>query len=438
MRPAFLQGTPIIGQGSEMKRVASPFALMGLAVLALAIGIAFVPAIPQAFSQSSSPQLLDPAAAAEELERATRESKRAKQRTQRLQAEAAQATEAADKTARETAALAAQVQQVEADITAAKARYSLAQSRRASISAQLAQRREPLLRLTSALQTTSRRPLALSALQPGSLKDVVYVRAVLNSAIPEIRSRTSDLRSALDRGRAAENAAANALAEVRENESALSVRRNELAALEQSQRLASRDARSNAVRENERALALAEEARDLDGLIDRLGKDAKLRRDLAALPGPKMRPANLAEMSGNSVDEAAGGEPIPSPASSSAPTPFQLPVQGRTLAGFGEARTSGLRSNGIALAPAPAAQIVAPALGRVVFAGPYRGYDRIIIIEHQTGWTSLVTGLGRIDVEVGQSVIAGSPIGIAGRRDPVVSLELRREGDLVNPLELIN
>ena len=112
-------------------------------------------------------------------------------------------------------------------------------------------------------------------------------------------------------------------------------------------------------------------------------------------------------------------------------------VQGRTLAGFGERRDSGLRSTGITLAPAPGAQIVAPASGRIAFAGPYRGFGRIVIIEHEGGWTSLVTGLARADVAVGQSVIAGSPLGTARSEEPRVTVELRREGEPVNPLECL-
>ncbi|KWV91376.1 murein hydrolase activator EnvC [Erythrobacter sp. YT30] len=412
-----------------MQRFIVPALLAGIAGLMLAI--------PSAYSQRSAITLTDPETAASELERATKESARAEERAARLQAEADEAIEAADKAAREAAALAARVQQSEADITAAQARYSLAQARRQAISARLAERREPLVRLTSALQTTSRRPVTLSALQPGSLKDLVYVRAVLATAVPEIRSRTSDLRSELERGKVAEQDAADALGSVRQAEVELQQRRVELAAIEEQQRLASQNARSNAVRENERALALAEEARDLDGLIDRLDNNAKLRRELAALPGPKIRPANLSAAPSDTAIEDPAPDPTQAPQNGAAPSPFQLPVQGRTLAGFGERGTSGLPSNGIALVPSPGAQVVAPASGRIVFAGPYRGYDRIVIIEHENGWTSLVTGMGRIDVGVGASVIAGSPLGIAARSDPIVSVEVRQDGDTVNPLELM-
>ncbi len=390
-------------------------------------------AVPQGWAQRD-PLLLEPDEAQAELERATREGQQAEARAARFADEAEMANAAADKTAREAAALAARIQAAEAAIGAARARYSLAQSDREKLSARLAARQQPLVRLTGALQTSSRRPLALSALQPGSLKDLVYVRAVLNSAVPEIRKRTAALRGELEEGRRLENAAASALENLRSSEETLRNRRTQLAALEARQRLESQEARGIAVRESERALALAEEARDLDGLIERIDEVADLRRELAALPGPILRPADI----DSDVDSGRGIASVATPtASSTRPLGFQLPIQGRTIAGFGEMRESGLRSTGLSLAPAPGAQAVAPSSGRVAFAGPYRGFGQIVIIEHPGGWTSLVTGLARLDAEVGDQLIGGAPLGVAGNDGEPLTIELRRDGEPVNPLNFL-
>lgn len=391
---------------------------------ALALGVRDSLAAPAA-------ALVDPREAEAALARATRESKLAESRAARLTSEAEAATEAAQRTAREAAALAARIQQAEADIEVAQARLAIARSARAAVTARLAAKQEPTARLAAALQTAARRPLALSALQPGSLEDVVHLRAVLASTVPQIRARTASLRSELDRGRALEAEAARAVEELRGGEAALRQRRGELAALEQQQRLASRAARGAALREAERALALAEEARDLDGLVGKLGEIAALRRELAALPGPVLRPANLAA--------ALPSDPAPAPVATSAASPrdFQLPVQGRTLIGFGAPRESGIASTGLTLAPAKGAQVVAPARGRVAFAGAYRGFGRIVIIEHEGGWTSLVTGMERVDVAVGDSVIGGSPLGRASGGVQPLTIELRRDGKPVNPLQYL-
>jgi murein hydrolase activator len=375
--------------------------------------------------------LIEPDEAEAQLARAARESRRAQSRAARLTREAEAATEAATRTAREAAALAARIQQAEADIEVARARHALVRGERAALTARLAEKQEPTARLAAALQTAARRPLALSALQPGSLKEMVYMRAVLDSAVPQIRARTAGLRAELDRGRALEADAARALAELRDSEQTLRTRRADLAALENQQRIASRNARGAASREAERALGLAEEARDLDGLVERLDDIAALRRELAALPGPVLRPKDL------SAALVADAAPTPSASPSAPPRGFQLPVDGRTLLGFGALRDSGLASTGLVLAPVAGAQVVAPARGRVAFAGAYRGFGRIVIIEHDGGWTSLVTGLARTDVAVGDTVIGGSPVGVAGGREAPVSFELRRDGAPVNPLQYL-
>ncbi|MEO1487853.1 MAG: metalloendopeptidase, partial [Pseudomonadota bacterium] len=182
--------------------------------------VAFLLATPYGGAQSDVAVLTAEEAEAQ-LERATQASADAQARASRLASEAEEAEEAAVRTAREAAALAAQIQVAQADIVASRARFSLAQVERARLAQRLADRQQPLARLTAALQINARRPLALSALQPGSLKDLVYVRAVLDSAVPQIRDRTATLRDDLDRGRDLERRARRALANLRANEQEL-------------------------------------------------------------------------------------------------------------------------------------------------------------------------------------------------------------------------
>ncbi|MEJ2458518.1 MAG: peptidoglycan DD-metalloendopeptidase family protein, partial [Novosphingobium sp.] len=176
-------------------------------------------------------------------------------------------------------------------------------------------------------------------------------------------------------------------------------------------------------------LALAEKARDLGELVEEMGKQGELRDELAALPGPVMRPPRPEDAQ---VLAASQFTPPPEGLSS-----YMLPVTGRVLIGFGEDAPGQARSGGLVLAARSHAQVVAPAPGRVAFAGPYRGYDRIVIIEHEGGWTSLVTGLARLDTAVGTRVVTGSPIGTTGPGEAHVMVELRRNGEPVNPLQYI-
>lgn len=373
----------------------------------------------------------DPGESRRALAEARRQGAAAQQRAEALEAQAAAAGAAAERSATEAAAAAARIQQAEAGVAAQQATMALIDRQREALRARLAERQQPLVRLTGALQRLARRPLLFALLRPGSVQDTMHLRALLATMLPEVTRRTADLRGELARARLLREQADATVAGLRREQRDLAQRRTVLAALETRQRLAARQSAGVADRENERALALAEQARDLDALTAELGKAGELREQLAALPGPQIRPADPAA----AAPVAAMPAPAPAAAVAADGRLFLLPVQGRLIAGFGEARPGAPLSRGIALAARPGALAVAPGAGRVVFAGPYRGYGWIAIIDHGQGWTSLVTGLARLGVTVGDTVVAGSPLGTAGPGRPVITLELRRQGQPVNPLD---
>jgi septal ring factor EnvC (AmiA/AmiB activator) len=113
-----------------------------------------------------------------------------------------------------------------------------------------------------------------------------------------------------------------------------------------------------------------------------------------------------------------------------------MPVSGRLVRRWNELDESGMSSKGLAFQTRPGAQVVAPSDGRIEFAGPFRGYGQILIIEHGDGYHSLLAGLDRIDGAVGQSVIAGEPVGVmkSGEARSSLYFELRRNGQPINPM----
>ncbi len=386
------------------------------------VGLAFLPALAQDAPYQSAGE------AAEALRQAQRALIETRARGERLEAAALRATAAADRTARAAAAVAARIQQSEAEIQLAQARVAQIDREREALRTAIAARQEPVVRLTAALQMISRRPLAFSLMRAESLRDTVYLRAVLETMVPQVRRSTAGLRSQILRGRQLQDRARAAQAQLRASERNLLVRREELAGIESRQRIESRSARGSASRESDRLLALAEETRDLSALMARLREDAGLRSQLAALPGPIARPSRPGAMLALESTIEPTGEP--------AAFSWILPVSGRVVTGFGAVTTGG-SAQGITFAPPPAAQVIAPAAGRVAFAGPYRGYGRIVIIEHDGGWSSLITNMGRLDVDAGASVVQGSPIGLAGPGRLILTVELRKDGVAVNPLTLL-
>jgi len=330
-------------------------------------------------------------------------------RSQAFEAAAAKATNEADRARAETEALAARIQAAEADITAAETRAAIVDTQLREQRARLAERQGPLIRITAALQSLSRRPPALALVQPGSLDNAVRVRAILAATLPRIRERTAAVRADLDRTRTLRDQQGTAREALLASRTELAGRREALAQMETQQRARSAGFAQLALRESDRALALGEEARRVETLTnDRAFRDGLSAR-LATLPGPTQRPVT-------------GGDPAP------AGPAFLMPASGRVIEGVGELNEAGVHARGVVLAVEADAPVRAPAAGRVVYAGPFRSYGLVLILDHGGGWTSVVTGLEAIGQRVGDQIGQGAEIGRASGGDERLTVELRYQG----------
>ncbi|MFL6863017.1 MAG: murein hydrolase activator EnvC family protein [Allosphingosinicella sp.] len=362
-------------------------------LLALSGSLAFAQAAPSG-----------PGSGPGELARARQEAEQARLRSERLEAQAARATGEAEKARAGSAALAARIEAAEADITASETRIRLVERLRAEQRARLAEQQAPLVRLTAALQTMARRPAALALVQPGSVDEVVHVRALLASTLPEIRARTAGLRAELARGEALRKEAGLAVAALRAGRADLARRRVALARFEAQARSRSQGLMQSALDESDRALAFGERARDLDALQGTRAFQQALAARLSALPPPPLRPVN---------------PPAPAP-----PGPWMLPLVGRVAGGAGELSEAGVHARGLTVNAAAGTPVVAPAAGRIVYARPFRSWGIVIIIDHGGGWTSTITNLAALAVKLGDRVARGAALGRTAAGP--VSVELRR------------
>lgn len=357
---------------------------------------------------------------AEALALARREAAVATQRSQALDGEARRATTGADRARAASEALAGRIEAAEADLTVAERRIALIAAQQAVQRARLAERQGPIIRLTAALQTMTRRPAALALIQPGSVRDAIHVRALLAAALPEIRRRTGALR--LEARRSADLRARSELARqgLIDSREALRQRRVALAGFEAEQRARSQQLTGLALSQSDRALIYGEEAQTLQSAIGTRESDTLLAASLSRLPGPLPRPA------------------IPGmPPQGLETLPYSLPVEGRVVTGVGEISDGGVHARGLTFETAAEARVIAPAAGRIVYAAPFRRYGSVVIIDHGRGWMTVLTDLNSVGVRAGQNVRRGAAIGRAGTGVPRVTLELRRNGRPVPVAQLI-
>ncbi|RJF90493.1 murein hydrolase activator EnvC family protein [Sphingomonas cavernae] len=353
----------------------------------------------------------------------------AHQRSLQFEHDAVAERDEAIRARRLAAAVAARIQEAEAGIAAAEARIAIVSRLQAEQRSRLAEKQDAIVKLVAALQTMARRPPVLALVRPGSTRDVVHVRSLLATVMPVVEERTAGLREEVARGRALRRTADLAAASLREGRQKLQTERVALARMEAEHRVRAQRFANSAMFEADRAIALGEAARDITELMDELEDAAVTRETLASLPGPLLRPR---------VPGSAAHAPVDRQRAEPSNPRYRLPVVGDVVTGLGEVSAAGTRARGITLQTAPGAQVVAPTSGRIAFAASYRGYGQIVIIDHGGGVTTLITGMSRLGVKVGDNVEQGSPLGRARADRPMITVELRRDGQPVDIAPLVS
>ena len=122
---------------------------------------------------------------------------------------------------------------------------------------------------------------------------------------------------------------------------------------------------------------------------------------------------------------------------------FAAPVAGPVTRHFGDATDAGA-ATGIAYQPATGARVVAPCAGRVVYAGPFRSFGVLLIIDCGRATHAVLSGFDRLDAQVGHAIAIGAPVGTMPGWDPHAStprpalyVEIRRAGRAVDPSPLL-
>jgi septal ring factor EnvC (AmiA/AmiB activator) len=304
----------------------------------------------------------------------------------------------------------------------------------------LSQQKKHLVSLVTALQRIALTPpIALIAL-PAKPLDTIRSALLIRGTVPEIKSREKILREDIKALSNIQEAIKAAQQEIQTKQIDLDRERRSLAKL--MTRKLKLIKKTNAAQEKSKrtALSLRGRAKNLRELFRRLTQNEKKKNDNQPLKpnltDMKNPSRGLGILKSDSTDQKA-----PKKISSKARGPTflrqNLPVVGRVTFGFDTKDLNGQRRRGLSIEAKPGAAVISPRSGKIVFAGPFRGLGNLIIIEYGLQHHLLLGGLGKIDVPLGEKVLAGEPVGIipfSERNRTILYLELRRKGRPINPM----
>ncbi len=307
----------------------------------------------------------------------------------------------------------------------------------------LESRRRQLSSLIAALQRFALNSSTVLIAMPTTPADTIRSALLLRGTLPTISERANALAAEIKSLADVRVSLTDARRKLDEERAGLDRERAVLEGLIARKTQALRGARNAQKAAAERADRLGREATNLRDLVSRLEAGRSGSAESAPNAGTNFRePARNAVPSARSPDASGKNRQMAAlpPANdrhsqTSLPSAGNLPVPGRIIGRF-KSSINGLRSDGITIRTIPGATVTATRGGRIVFSGPFKGLGKLLIIEHRGAYHLLLAGLERIDAEVGDTVLAGEPVGVmsaSGSAAPTLYLELRRKGQPVNP-----
>jgi septal ring factor EnvC (AmiA/AmiB activator) len=333
---------------------------------------------------------------------------------------------------------AGRIRGVEAQVTMTEARLKPLDDNERSIRKSLDGRRAVIGEVLAALQRIGHRPPPALIASPEDALQSVRTAMLLGAVLPEMRHEVAALASDLTELLGVRKQIAAERDRLKAEVAALDDERRRMTALveERQKQQAEREKALDA--ERARASELAHQVDNLKDLITKLeqGLDPATRAARETARGD-MRPAMSALRD--------PGRLAPAVAFASLRGQVPIPVNGVKLKEYGAPDGTGGVEKGVSIATRAGAQVTAPADGWVVYAGPFRSYGQLLILNAGNGYHILLAGMERISVDLGQFVLTGEPVAMmgsgshiaailaTGSSQPVLYVEFRKDGIPVDP-----
>jgi septal ring factor EnvC (AmiA/AmiB activator) len=315
-----------------------------------------------------------------------------------------------------------------------------------TVRSSLRERRALLAEVLAALQRMGLNPPPAILVTPEDALSSVRSSILLSAVVPGMRDETmvlvADLKE-LQRLTATYRAEREQLRATMVSQKEEQVRLSLL--LEEKKTLETQTA-GNLAAEQARAAELAEQAATLQDLIASIETEIQSAREAAEQA--RLEAERRVEEGRERAEKKTVSAARIAPAFAFADLRGDLarPVAGRTITAFGDDDGLGGRAQGDTMEAVPGAYVTAPSDGWVLYAGPFRSYGQLLILNVGADYHVVLAGMERIDVTQGQFVLAGEPVGTMGRihlasvsaaaaanENPTLYIEFRKNGKPVDP-----
>ncbi len=389
------------------------------------------------------------AVSSSELERMEQKVQQQSMEHKKLQAQATQINLELTAVSREMVKAAKLIQNNEEKLSQMERQLEKLKADLAEAEAGFTQEDDNLIRTLAALQNLALKPTEALLVQPLTPVEIIRSAMLLRETVPYLEENANRIRKKLESIAKKKELVEKQFAQISKQKNILEQEHSRMKTLVQKKSKMRNMVEIQSEKAKKNVEKLAAQANDLRDLLNKLEKQRleKQRREeeqrrLAAQKAEEER--RLAEKN-RAETKTADLIKSPPPVITGISTGFRqakgtlpMPARGKIITAYGEQVVKGVSAKGITIRTRNHAQVIAPFDGSVIFSGPFRGYGNLIIIEHGDGYLSLLAGLENMDVEVGQMLLAGEPVGqMPEDGDAKLYVEIRKDNQPIDPLAWI-
>lgn len=318
---------------------------------------------------------------------------------------------------------AARLRETEDRIAESEGRLKPLDDSERSLRRSLEGRRATIAEVLAALQRIGRHPPPAIMVRPEDALQSARTAIMLGAVLPEMRVQAEALASDLADLLRIRKEIADEKDQLVRDVAARAEERQRIALLIQGRQKKQTETERVLEAERQKSLVLARQVDDLKDLIGKVeqGLDSASRAARAAARAAEDKSRD------SRIDLAALNDPgrlTPAVAFASARGRLPIPVNGTRIREFGVPDSLGGTEKGISIAARASAQVTAPCDAWVVYAGPFRNYGQVLILNAGGGYHVVLAGMDRISVNVGQFVLTGEPVAVMGSGSQATSTQI--------------
>lgn len=330
--------------------------------------------------------------------------------------------------------LAHSIQEKEETLSNLEKKQEQNQIRQVELEERLSMSDRQLIRIVTGMQTLALRPQELLLFRSFSPLDMLRSQLMMRYSLPVVGGISRQTRSDLSELTQLRSSLQQQIVQIKAATAQLNERSNQLDKLYQQKSLLQAQYKASQDQADKRAQSLAAQASDIKDLLAKLAAEKKrqekqMRATQSAIQYMgQSRPSFRMPSTGTALrSQSKVGGFI------KAYGQLLYPIRGDVIQSFGEETISGAHTRGMTIRGRARAQVVAPSDGTVLFAGPFKNYGQLLILDNGDNYLTLLAGMERIDTNVGQEILAGEPIGQMKESNSDLYIEIRKDGQPVNP-----